>query len=116
MEKRNKNRHDGYAKVLIGSRPGYIRDISESGCRISSFQSISLDVNTEMEMELLEMKELGLDRAFFTIIVKWQQGTELNFRYGIQITGFRDDNSRTAYRKLLALYSEDPGQTSGGTA
>ena len=71
-EQRRHKRTHGYAKVVFrkDAVPGYIRDLSESGCKLDFLRPIAVSKGDLVEVEVIPEQEMGI--APFKLCVKTQ--------------------------------------------
>jgi len=98
-------RNQGYAKAIMDSRPGYLRNLTEEGCKIVTVSALPHSNGEILTFQILPDETSGLDRITVTAELRWEKKDGPYFVYGFLITGFASDNDRDIYFKLVTQYS-----------
>jgi hypothetical protein len=113
-ESRRQERVKSYAKVLIspGMTPGYIRDVSVTGCQVSFLQPVAEGPGQCARLSVLPGE--GVDGGTFTIemTVRWARRDGPYFSVGGDVRESASPLDRVGFRRLVEYYSStsDPGR------
>ncbi|RKX94517.1 MAG: hypothetical protein DRZ90_11805 [Spirochaetes bacterium] len=104
-EHRMEPRNQGYAKVIMDSRPGYLRNLTEEGCKIVTVSALPYSIGEILTFQILPDETSGLDRITVTAELRWEKKDGPYFVYGFLISKFASENDREIYFKLVTQYS-----------
>jgi hypothetical protein len=103
-EHRMEPRNQGYAKVILDSRPGYLRNLTEDGCKIVTVSALPHRVGETLTFQIIPDETSGLDRITVTSQLRWEKKDGPYFIYGFQIETYASDEDMSNYRKLVSQY------------
>ena len=103
-EHRMEARHQGYAKVVFDSHPGYLRNLTKDGCKILMTSELPKAVGEELTISIIPDETSGLDPLSVTGELRWIQDDGPYFLYGLLIVSFGSDSEAETYHKLVAQY------------
>ncbi len=104
-ENRSETRNSGYAKVIVDAMPGYLRNLTESGCKILTMSALKCTVNDTVPLQILPDETSGLGRITLTARLCWEKQEETGFLYGFSITAFSAPGNAAVYKKLVSLHN-----------
>ena len=104
--KRDQKRKKTYAKVVYAddSTPGYLRDVSDQGCRISFIKPIPAQEHDVVELKIIPQQETRIPafRLFFEIC--WVSIDSVYFSIGGEVSLLPEDTDRERYAHLVEFY------------
>lgn len=103
-EHRMEARNQGYAKVIINSRPGYMRNLTEDGCKIVAISALPNRVGEVLTFQILPDETSGLSRITVTAQLRWEKKDGPYFIYGFHIRSAASEDDRKKYQELVAQY------------
>ena len=103
-EHRMEPRNQGYAKTIMDSRPGYLRNLTEDGCKIVTVSALPHRVGEIITFQIIPDETSGLDRITITAELRWEKNDGPYFVYGFLIKGFASDLDRDIYFMLVTQY------------
>ncbi len=103
-EHRMEPRNQGYAKVIMGSRPGYLRNLTEEGCKIVTVSALPHSIGDTLTFQIMPDETSGLERVTVTAVLRWEKKDGPYFIYGFHILKFASENDRESYQKLVTQY------------
>jgi hypothetical protein len=98
-------RSQGYAKTIMDSRPGYLRNLTEEGCKIVCVSALPHSIGDTITFQILPDETSGLKRITVTAELRWAKNDGPYFIYGFLIAGFASDEDRENYSELVTQYS-----------
>ena len=104
-ENRTVFRKHCYSKALIENIPGYLRDITEEGFKITTLNPLRMKPNEIIRITLIPEESLQLETINITAELRWEKTTSVYFYYGFHLNSFKDSEAEKRYKKLMALYS-----------
>lgn len=103
-EHRMEPRNQGYAKVIMDSRPGYLRNLTEEGCKIVTVSALPHQVGETLTFQIIPDETSGLDRMTVTAQLRWEKKDGPYFVYGFRIDTYASDQDMLLYRMLVSQY------------
>jgi hypothetical protein len=103
-EHRMEARNQGYAKVIMDSRPGYLRNLTDDGCKIVMMTALPHEVGENLTFQILPDETSGLDRVTVNAKLRWKKVDGPYFVYGFHIGGFASGSDSDVYHKLVTQY------------
>jgi hypothetical protein len=105
-EQRNTERLKTHAKILIKGWevPGYIRDLSQEGCKISLTRPLDLKRGEALAVAVLADPETGVTPFHFFMQVLWTQADPVFFNLGGPISPFPGKENELGLRRLYEFY------------
>jgi hypothetical protein len=112
-EQRRHARIHGYAKVVFrrDAAPGYIRDLSESGCKVDFLRPLSISKGDLVELEVIPEQEMGIAPFRLCLKTQWVSAGPVFFSIGGRRETSLNMETEGLYQKLADYYCEDPGKT-----
>lgn len=104
-EHRMEPRNQGYAKTIMNSRPGYLRNLTDEGCKIVTVSALPHRLGEVLTFQILPDETSGLERITVTAELRWEKKDGPYFVYGFLIMNFASDNDMRIYSELVAQYS-----------
>jgi hypothetical protein len=105
-EKRRNPRIAGYAKAIVAGTmtPGYIRDLSRTGCQVSFLQPIELSSGSLLNMEVIAEHDPTIAPFRLSIRVRWMNKDSLWHFVGgeIETLSCREDDE--CFARLVEYY------------
>ena len=100
-------RHASYAKVVLSQSDalGYLRNISDSGCRLAFLEQLPIQIGTSLEMQVIPAAEMGSPAFYMTFIVQWTRPGEVFFTVGGRVDTFPSEEDRRSYDLLMKHWS-----------
>jgi hypothetical protein len=110
-EQRRHKRTHGYAKVVFrrDAVPGYIRDLSESGCKVDLLRPITVSRGDLVELEVIPEQEMGIAQFKLCIKVQWVSAGSVFFSIGGRREPSLNMETEGLFQKLADYYEGDPG-------
>ena len=113
-EQRRHARATSYAKVVLtpSGVPGYIRDLSQSGCHVSFIMPVGVSVGDEIRLEVTTGG--GIDIPVFTLrlVVRWKKEDGLYFSVGGETPGDWQEPTGSPFERLVEYYAGEFPPTS----
>ena len=105
-EQRRQRRVSGYAKALVvGSlTPGYVRDLSRSGCQVSFMAPVTVQVGDALPLRVIAEHDPSLAPFEMTLRVRWIRPDPLWQSMGGQIEWPEGSGAAAAFEKLVEYY------------
>jgi hypothetical protein len=106
--KSRQTRKTCYAKVIFhdGNIPGYLRDISKSGCRIDVVQDVDWSPGEKKKISIIPHEEVNIGPISGTLEIKWTKKEGMFRLFGSQIVSVKDKTSKAHYQQLLSYYQK----------
>ena len=104
-EHRTEPRNQGYAKVVMDSRPGYLRNLTDEGCKIVTVSALPHKIGEILTFQILPDETSGLDRITVTAELRWENMDRQYFIYGFHIVNYSTENDSEIYHKLVTQYA-----------
>jgi len=89
----------------MDSRPGYLRNLTEEGCKIVTVSALPYSIGEVLTFQILPDETSGLDRMTVTAELRWEKKDGPYFVYGFLISNFASENDRKIYFKLVTQYN-----------
>lgn len=98
-----------YAKILFleDNIPGYIKDISATGCRIDIPSAVVWEIGQRKKIIIIPEEPLGIDTVKGTVEIRWIKQEDMFYRCGMQVVSVTDKSSKENYLKLLQYYKKN---------
>ena len=103
-EHRIEARHQGYAKVVFELHPGYLRNLTEEGCKIVMTSALPREVGEQLTIDIIPDETSGLSTVNVSGELRWVKNDAPYFIYGLHILAFGSDADAESYHKLVAQY------------
>jgi hypothetical protein len=105
-EPRREVRHKTHAKVVVKGHevPGYLRDLSRTGCRLSLIRPLELKREEALTVTVPANPELGLLQSGFFLLVLWTQADPVFFNVGGQIRPLPGQENEQGLQRLFEYY------------
>ena len=97
-------RNQGYAKVMLDSRPGYLRNLTDEGCKIVMISALPHDEGERIPFQIIPDETSGLGRVSVDAELRWKKKDGPYFVYGFRIEEFGSEREAEAYHKLVTQY------------
>lgn len=104
-ENRNEIRSQGYAKIIAGTHPGYLRNLTENGCKVVTMASLPWKTGELFELRIVPDETSGLDTMHVQAEIRWEYQDDICFVYGMRIASFASEYDKHTYHRLAGLYS-----------
>ncbi len=105
-ENRRQDRVKGYAKVLCNPSmlPGYIRDLSRTGCQVSFLQDLPASTGEVIQLTVVAGEQSGTPAFSFSLRLRWKKTDGLYFFFGGDIEGVSSPEEQDRFEKLVEYY------------
>ena len=103
-EHRMEPRNQGYAKVIMDSRPGYLRNLTDEGCKIVTVSALPYTRGETLTFQIIPDETSGLDRITITAKLRWEKKDGPYFVYGFLIINYASDSDSKIYHDLVNQY------------
>lgn len=106
-DKRRAPRVPGYAKALLadGQIPGYVRDLSPSGCQVAFLQPTRAAVGDVLTVEVIAEHDPTIPPFLLRLTVRRIIDDPPWYSIGAQIGPHVDAQDEKAFQKLVRYYS-----------
>ena len=111
-EHRKDPRVPGYAKAVFVDRqvPGYIRDLSRSGCQVSFMQPIPAAVGDLITVQVIAEHDPSIAPFNIRLRIRRAVSDTLWHSLGTEIESVFDDKDARSFEKLVTYYSMGGGE------
>ncbi len=103
-EHRMEPRNQGYAKVIMDSRPGYLRNLTDEGCKIVTVSALPYSRGETLTFQIIPDETSGLDRITITAELRWEKKDGPYFVYGFLIINYASESDSKIYHDLVNQY------------
>jgi hypothetical protein len=103
-EHRMEARNQGYAKVILDSQPGYLRNLTDDGCKIVMLSALPNEIGEELTVQIIPEETSGVNSLTVDAELRWKKTDGPYFVYGFLIDEFASQEDSTAYHALVAQY------------
>ena len=103
-EHRMEPRNQGYAKVIMNTRPGYLRNLTDDGCKIVMVSALPHGIGEQLTFQIIPDETSDLLRVTFDGELRWEKKDGPYFLYGFRIVNFASDVDAESYHKLVVQY------------
>jgi hypothetical protein len=106
-EQRKSPRNKIYAKVLLedSSTPGYLRDLSRTGCQLAMIRPLSVQKGDSLTLSVLPAEEMGIPRFSMIVEIMWTRIDPVYFLVGAVIDSVNDTESEERLGELFKYYA-----------
>jgi hypothetical protein len=106
-EQRRDPRVSSYAKAFLITppAPGYMRDLSRTGCQVAFMQPVPAAVGDMLTLRVIAEHDPSIQPFLIKLRVRWLKQDPIWFAMGAQIEPIDDPSSREAFDKLVTYYS-----------
>jgi len=106
-EQRRDPRVSSYAKAMLLTppAPGYIRDLSRTGCQVVFMQPVPAAVGDLITVRVIAEHDPSITPFLIKLRVRWLKQDSIWFALGAQIEPFEDQSSLASFDKLVSYYS-----------
>lgn len=107
--KRKQYRRKTYAKVVFSfdGTPGYMRDLSRNGCKISFIKPVGVSLKEIIELKIIPQQEASTPAFRIFLEVRWIQIDSVFFLIGGVISLLPEEEDEQRFTKLLAFYMKE---------
>jgi hypothetical protein len=107
IEQRKQQRVSGYAKaVLVGPRvPGYVRDLSRSGCQVAFMQAVDVKVGDTVDLRVIAEHDPSMAPFDVKLHVRWLKPDPIWHSFGGEIESPAGSESAEIFEKLVDYYA-----------
>jgi hypothetical protein len=105
-EQKRDSRDRAYAKVIFpeDNLPGYVRDISKTGCRIDLVKKVSWTTGEKKKIVIVPEEHVGFAPVHGTVEVRWLRPGEIYNSVGVRFISVQDEDSKKNYKFLLKFF------------
>jgi hypothetical protein len=103
-EHRMEPRTQVYAKVIIESRPGYLRNLTDEGCKIVTMNILPSSIGEMLTFQIIPEETSGIGRITAAARLRWKKKDGPYFVNGMQIHHFATAEDKERFTSLVALY------------
>ena len=106
-EKRKELRNKTYAKVLLkkNNTPGYLRDLSIDGCRISFLKPFPAKKGDAFILTIIPGDEIGIHHFTVFLEVCWLRSDSIFFTVGGRVSPLPGKENQERFKKLYDYYA-----------
>jgi len=106
-EQRKDPRAPSYAKALLLSPPvpGYIRDLSRSGCQVAFMQSVGVTQGDCITVRVIAEHDPTIPPFLIRLHVRWIKQDSIWLAMGGEIDPIEDTQAAGAFEKLVSYYT-----------
>jgi hypothetical protein len=106
-DQRRDPRVSSYAKALLLTppAPGYIRDLSRTGCQVAFMQPVPAAVGDLLTLRVIAEHDPSIQPFLIKLHVRWLRQDPIWFAVGAQIDPFEDSDSQASFEKLVSYYT-----------
>jgi hypothetical protein len=110
-EQRKDPRVPSYAKAVFLDRqvPGYIRDLSRSGCQVAFMQAIPAGVGDLITVQVIAEHDPAIPPFSVRLRVRRVVSDVLWYTLGTEIESVFDPKQTEAFERLVSYYSTNSG-------
>ena len=110
-EQRRDPRVSSYAKAFLIEPPvpGYIRDLSRTGCQVAFMQPIPAAVGDILGIRVIAEHDPTIQPFVIRLRVRWLRQDPIWFALGAQIEPLEDPAVLATFTRLVAYYSGASG-------
>lgn len=112
-----------YAKAVHAATatPGYIRDLSRTGCQVAFVREIAVRPGDAVELTVIAEHDPGIAPFPLLLVARWSRTDGIWFCVGGELPGNAAGQGEAAFEALVDYYGQEavrptsgPGQTPGG--
>jgi hypothetical protein len=109
-ELRKDPRVSGYAKALLVGQmtPGYIRNLSRSGCQVAFMQSIAAAVGDLITIRVIAEHDTSIPPFEIFLRVRWVRPDPLWWALGGEVESMGSPQDREVFEKIVDYYAGTP--------
>jgi hypothetical protein len=106
-EQRKSPRVSGYAKALLvgPTIPGYIRDLSASGCQVAFMQPVGASMGDLLRIRVISEQSLSIPAFELSLRVRWLKPDPLWFALGGEIEEVSCQEDDGVFKRLVEYYA-----------
>jgi len=107
-EKRREPRAPGYAKALLveGHLPGYVRNLSRSGCHVAFLQAPRAAVGDVLTVQVIAEHDPSIRPFVMRLLVRRITEDPPWYSVGTEIACTLDTEEEQSFERLVRYYSE----------
>ncbi len=109
-EHRKDPRVSGYAKALLvgPTIPGYLRDLSRSGCQVAFMQPVPAAPGDVLRVRVIAEPGLSIPAFELSLRVRWLKPDSLWFAIGGEIEQVSCAEDENVFERLVEYYAGPP--------
>jgi hypothetical protein len=106
-EQRRSPRVSGYAKALLvgPTIPGYIRDLSRTGCQVAFMQPFAAAIGDILRIRVIAEQSLAMPSFELGLRVRWLKPDPLWFALGGEIEEVSCQEDKGVFERLVEYYA-----------
>jgi hypothetical protein len=106
-EQRKNPRMPSYAKAMLvdPAIPGYIRDLSRSGCQVAFMQAIPASVGDVITVRVIAEHDQTLLPFLIHLRIRWTKNDDPWSTLGGQIEPMADPQEKKTFEQLVTYYA-----------
>jgi hypothetical protein len=106
-EQRKDPRAPSYAKALLIAppAPGYIRDLSRSGCQVAFMQAVDVKKGDLITVRVIAEHDPSIAPFLVRLHVRWMRQDSIWIALGGEVEPPDDAQTAAAFDKLVAYYT-----------
>ena len=107
-ELRKNPRVSGYAKALLVGQmtPGYVRDLSRSGCQVAFMQSVAAAAGDLITVRVIAEHDTSIPPFEISLRVRWVKPDPIWWALGGEIESVGGQEAQDVFEKLVDYYAE----------
>ena len=100
----------GYAKALLVGpmTPGYIRDLSRTGCQVAFMQSVGAAMGDLLTIRVIAEQSLSIAPFELSLRVRWLKPDPIWFALGGEIEAVSSQDGENVFERLVEYYTGFP--------
>jgi hypothetical protein len=124
-ENRKNTRVAAYAKAIhrATATPGYIRDLSSTGCQVAFVQPLTVRAGDMLEVTVIAEHDPTIPPFPLRLTARWSRADGIWFCVGGELAATGGSREQEGFEKLVAYYEQGgggstsgPGPTPGGAS
>jgi hypothetical protein len=110
IEQRKHQRVLGYAKAVHAATgtPGYIRDLSSTGCQVAFMQPLPVGRGDSVDIEIIAEHDPAIAPFAVRLTARWHKSDGIWFCIGGEVTTPAAGQERDSFAKLVSYYEQGP--------
>jgi hypothetical protein len=109
-EQRRYPRVVGYAKAIHAATktPGYIRDLSRTGCQVAFMQPVPVEVGDRFDIEVIAEHDPSIPPFVVCLRARWKKTDQLWLSIGGEIEALACAENEEHFAALVSYYEGRP--------
>jgi hypothetical protein len=109
-EQRRNPRVVGYAKAVhvATKAPGYIRDLSRTGCQVAFMQPVPVEIGDRIDIEVIAEHDPSLPPFVVCLRARWKKADGIWFSIGGEVESLACAENEGHFSALVSYYEGEP--------